>query len=290
QEINKDEETAKEGVIYIVEDSHDVAQFLQLCLGKKYSLFFSANGAEAFDNLSSLVPDLIISDVIMPVMDGYELCHKLKKSSTYGHIPVILLSALSGTEDEIKGMKSGADAYIKKPFEPRKLVAKVDTMIANRRNFQKQISSLTSSTLSATNPLSSLDSENSLEGSISEQNNVEGADIQTEELLSLAERNFLKKFYALLDEHLADESFAVENMSRALGIGEAKLYAKVKTLTGQTPKAFFVTYRMNKAMELLKSGEFTVSEVGYKVGATSPAVFSRSFKHQFGISPSSVKE
>ena len=276
KEIETDNSSEKQGIIFIVEDSRDVCQFLQLCFGKRYDLFFSSNGAEALDNLTSLVPDLIISDVMLPVMNGFELCKKLKQSSTYGHIPVILLTALVGTEQEIEGMKSGADAYVQKPFEPRKFIAKVETMIANRRKVQHMISSLTSSTLPQQQSSQTADEA-------TEQ-------LQMDKLLSLAERNFLQKFYALLDEHLADESFGVENMSRALGIGEAKLYAKVKTLTGQTPKAFFVTYRMNKALELLKSGEFTVSEVGYKVGATSPAVFSRSFKHQFGYSPSSVVE
>lgn len=255
-----DKKTEKEGTLYVVEDNADVAHFLQLTLGSKYNIILSTNGAEAWDNLKSLVPDLIISDLMMPVMDGKELCRKIKDSNTYGHIPVILLTAISDPKQEVECMESGADAFVQKPFNPRNLLAKIDSIIANRRRLQNLISSLTSST------------------------------VQTEEILSPSDKNFLQKFYTLLDEHLDDEGFAVENMSRELGIGEAKLYAKVKTLTGQTPKAFFVTYRMNKAMELLKSGEYTVSEVGYKVGATSPAVFSRSFKHQFGISPSSVVE
>lgn len=111
---------------------------------------------------------------------------------------------------------------------------------------------------------------------------------QIEKNTNDANLNFLNRFHALLNEHLADEDFGVEEMSRAMGIGEAKLYAKVKEITGQTPKAYFVAVRMNKAMELLKSGEYNVSEVGYMVGATSLAVFSRAFKHQFGISPSAV--
>lgn len=274
---NADNEKKPEGTLYVVEDNPDVARFLKLFLGSKYNIFVSRNGAEAWDSLKSLVPDLIISDVMMPVMDGKELCRKIKNSSTYGHIPVILLTAISDSKQEVECMESGADAFVQKPFNPRNLLAKIESIISNRRRLQSMVSSLTSSTLSENNQTSLQTSDAGSE------------DLQTEELLSLADRNFLQKFYALLDEHLADESFAVENMSRAMNIGEAKLYARVKTLTGQTPKAFFVTYRMNKAMELLKSGEFTVSEVGYKVGATSPAVFSRSFKHQFGISPSAVQ-
>lgn len=263
--------TQKEGNLFIVEDNLDVCHFLQLCLGNKYNLFISHNGAEALDNLATCVPDLIISDVMMPVMNGHELCQKLKSSSTYGHIPIILLTAVDGDKHAVEYIKSGADAYIQKPFDPRKLVAMVETMIANRRRVQNMVSSLTSSTLPSNAAISS-EEENS-------------ADV-----LSTADRNFLEKFYAELDSHLADENYGIDEMGRSMGIGETKLYAKVKTLTGQTPKAFFVTYRMNKAMELLKSGQYTVSEVGYMVGATSPAVFSRSFKHQFGISPSAVLE
>ena len=263
--------TQKEGNLFIVEDNLDVCHFLQLCLGNKYNLFISHNGAEALDNLATCVPDLIISDVMMPVMNGHELCQKLKSSSTYGHIPIILLTAVDDDKRAVEYLKSGADAYIQKPFDPRKLVAMVDTMIANRRRVQNMVSSLTSSTLTS-NAMISSEEENS-------------ADV-----LSTADRNFLEKFYAELDSHLADENYGIDEMGRSMGIGETKLYAKVKTLTGQTPKAFFVTYRMNKAMELLKSGQYTVSEVGYMVGATSPAVFSRSFKHQFGISPSAVLE
>lgn len=263
--------TKAEGSLFIVEDNQDVCHFLQLCLGKKYKLFVSNNGAEALDNLSTCVPDLIISDVMMPVMNGHELCQKLKSSSTYGHIPIILLTAVDDDKHAVEYIKSGADAYLQKPFDPRKLVAMIESMIANRRRIQNMVSSLTSSTL-ATNTI------------------TESEHGETTDMLSTADRNFLEKFYAKLDEHLADENYGIDEMGKSLGIGEAKLYAKVKTLTGQTPKAFFVTYRMNKAMELLKSGQYTVSEVGYMVGATSPAVFSRSFKHQFGVAPSAVSE
>lgn len=258
------------GTLFIVEDNPDVSHFLQLCLGQKYNLFTAVNGAEALDNLATCVPDLIISDVMMPVMDGHELCRKLKESSTYGHIPIILLTALDDNQKAVEYIKSGADAYVQKPFDPRKLAAMVDTMIANRRKVQNMVSSLTSSAF--------------VEQKSDETSN---ADI---DMLSIADKNFLANFYAQLDEHLADENYGIDEMGKALGIGEAKLYAKVKTLTGQTPKAFFVTYRMNKAMELLKSGQYTVSEVGYMVGSTSPAVFSRSFKHQFGISPSAIEQ
>lgn len=262
----------KQGSLFIVEDNADVRQFLQMCLGSRYNLFVSANGAEALDNLTTCIPDLIISDIMMPVMDGHELCRRIKESPEYGHIPIILLTAINDNDKKVEMIKTGADGYMQKPFDPRHLVVMVENLIENRRRVQRAISALTSSTLA--------------DAVASEKTQAEGE----KDLLNQSERNFLERFYAELDKHLADEAFGVDEMAQAMNMGNAKLYSKIKTLTGQTPKAFFVTYRMNKAMELLKSGQYTVSEVGYMVGATSPAVFSRSFKHQFGVSPSSIEK
>lgn len=263
-------EKDKVGSLMIVEDNRDVIRFLQLCFGSRYNIYISTNGAEALDSLSTYVPDLIISDAMMPVMDGRELCRRIKESPEFCHIPVILMSAISDQNKDVEMIKTGADALVKKPFDPRQLAAMVEGMIENRRRVQRKISALTSSTLADAIAL--------------EEDKVK----ESENVISPADLKFLEHFYSELDAHLADESYGVDEMAQAMGMGNTKLHSKIKTLTGQTPKAFFVTYRMNKAMELLKSGQYTVSEVGYMVGATSPAVFSRSFKHQFGISPSAV--
>ena len=218
---------------------------------------------EAIDNLKLSLPDLILSDVVMPGKTGYSLCADVKANPDWSHIPVILLTAKADAQSSVEGMKAGADAYIPKPFDPDVLKATVESVLRNRSLLQEKVRGLTSATLK-----------------------------QEEENLPLppADRKLLEKLQAYLDANLENEDWDVAAMAGELGMSYSSLYAKVKALTGETPKAYITAYRMNIALELLKKEDLTVSEVSYRVGASSPSTFSREFKNHFGFPPKEARK
>lgn len=252
----------KENTVLIVEDNMDVRNYLQNLLSGHYNIMATQDGEEALKSLSLNLPDVIVSDVVMPRKDGFELCNAVKSSPDYGHIPVILLTAKSDINSSIKGLDCGADAYVNKPFDPYYLKAVIENLIANRKRIQQIVRNLTPGTI---------EKEKTQEAMLNDHDRV-----------------FLENLHAQMSKHLADEEFNINLMAKEIGVSYSSLYAKIKSLTGQTPQTFFITYRMNVAMELLKTRQYTVSEVCYKVGASSLANFSRSFKRQFGIPPSAV--
>lgn len=253
----------KKATLVIAEDNMEVRNYLQRLLSQDYHIMAASNGEEVLECLALNVPDLILSDIVMPHKDGYELCRIIKASTEWGHIPVVLLTAKSDTQSNIQGLDCGADAYVGKPFDPFYLKAVVENLLANRQKIQRIIQNLTS-------------------GHISQEK-------IHETMLNEHDHTFLEKLHAQLDQHLDDEEFSINLLAKKLGMSYSSLYARIKSLTGQTPQNFLITYRMNTAMQLLKSGNYTVSEVCYKVGASSLANFSRSFKRQFGIPPSEVQ-
>lgn len=257
-----EKDTPKENTLLIAEDDQEVREYLRALLATDYNVIAVENGEEAIDGLGMNLPDLIISDVVMPGKDGYELCKAVKTSPDWGHIPFILLTAKNDTDSSIKGLDCGADAYVGKPFDPFYLKAAISNLLENRKRMHRIVQNLTSENLSKGKA--------------------------REAMLDEQDRQFLENLHALLDKHLDDEDFSITSLAKEMLVSYSSLYARIKSLTGQTPQNFLNTYRMNTAMQLLKSGKYNVSEVSYKVGASSVANFSRSFKRQFGIPPSEV--
>lgn len=251
----------KENTLLIAEDDMEVREYLRTMLAPCYNVIVTQNGEEALEWMGMNPPDLIVSDVVMPEKDGYELCRAVKTSGDWCHIPVVLLTAKNDTDSSIKGLDCGADAYVGKPFDPFYLKATIENLLANRRRIQQKIANLTS-------------------GKLVEKGKAREA------MLNEQDRVFLEQIHASLDQHLDDEEFGISSLAKDMGMSYSSLYARIKSLTGQTPQNFLITYRMNTAMELLRTGKYTVSEVCYKVGSSSLANFSRSFKRQFGIPPS----
>ena len=233
-----------------------------MLLSPDYNIVVVENGEEAIDRLEMELPELIVSDVVMPRKDGYELCKTIKTSADWGRIPVILLTAKNDMDSSIKGLDCGADAYVGKPFDPFYLKAVINNLLENRKRMQWIVQNL---------PSESLPRGEAREAILNEQ-----------------DRQFLENLHTLLDKHLDDEAFGITSLAKEMLMSYSSLYARVKSLTGQTPQNFLITYRMNTAMQLLQTGKYTVSEVCYKVGASSLANFSRSFKRQFGVPPSEV--
>ncbi|MBQ8069361.1 MAG: response regulator [Bacteroidales bacterium] len=264
QFLTPESDGSKNGTILVVEDSEDIRLFIRNLLAPSYRVVMAADGLEAKDSLKLGLPDLVISDIMMPGMNGYELCREIKGNSEWSHIPVVLLTAKADAASSIEGLKSGADAYIPKPFDPDYLKAAVESIIRNRRILQNRILNMT-------------------------KESVKAEPEKTDEVqLSPKDKVLMEKLLDLMEKNMATESFGAEEMASALEMSYSSLYSKMKALTGKTPLFFINNYRMNRAMELLKTRLYTVSEVAYKIGSLSPNTFSRDFKKHFGVTPSSV--
>ena len=255
----------KAQTLLIAEDTVEIRLFLRDLFHTDYNVVLASDGLEAEDNLKLSLPDLVLSDVIMPGKTGYGLCADIKGNPDWNHIPVVLLTARADAESSVEGMKAGADAYVSKPFDPDFLKATVESLLRNRRILQEKVKNLTSADL---------------------QDPQKSEEVE----LSASERKLLEKIHAYLDANLENEESDVASMARELGMSYSSFYAKVKALTGETPKAYITAYRMNIARNLLLSGEWTVSEVADKVGSSSPFTFSREFKNYFGYPPSQAKK
>ena len=267
--------------ILLVEDDYEMRGYVQMLLKEDYNIIVAGDGEEALEKLKLNIPDLVLSDVVMSRMDGFELCRHIKASDDYGYLPVLLLTAKSDMDNRKHGIDCGADAYIGKPFDPYYLKSVVASVLENRLRIQRIIRNMTHVEESV-----SVDAPAIGCGKQAVPQVVENP--MSEPLLSERDRDFLAAFHKLLSDHLDDFDLNVNQLASDMNLSYSSLYARVKDLTGQSPQVFLNTYRMNIAMELLQTHNYTVSEVCYKVGASSPANFARAFKKQFGVVPSAV--
>lgn len=238
-------------ILLIVEDNDDVAVYLKSCLEPHYHFLMAKNGKIGLEKALEKIPDIIISDVMMPEMDGFELCQHLKNDARTNHIPIILLTAKSTLEDKLTGLSKGADAYLEKPFNKEELLIRLRQLIQIRKN-------------------------------ILERNNLEVEDKPQDE--------FLLKIHQIVLEHLEDASFDVSRLVEKMNMSRTQLHRKIKALTDLSTTQFVRIIRLQEAKKMLKSNTLNVSEVAYKVGYKNPTNFSTHFKAYFGVSPSrSVK-
>lgn len=267
-EIMKSELDENLPTILLTEDDYEMRGYVQMLLQDDYNVIVACDGEEALDKLSMNIPDLVLSDVVMKRMDGFELCSKIKASPDYGYLPVLLLTAKSDMDNRKHGIDCGADAYIGKPFDPYYLKSVIASVLENRMRIQRIIRNMTH--------------VEEVSEAVTDEN------ISDDPIMTERDKEFLSSFHRLMANHLEDSDLNVNVLASEMNMSYSSLYARVKDLTGQSPQAFLNTYRMNIAMELLRSHNYTVTEVCYKVGATSPNNFARSFKKQFGIAPSTV--
>ena len=255
--------------LLIVEDSKDVASYLGSLLSANYKIDNAWNGAEGFELATRHVPDLIISDVMMPVMDGFALCQRLKNDIRTSHIPIILLTARNELSARMQGLKAGADAYLGKPFNKEELFIRVDQLIALRQRLRNSYRHL------AADP----------EIFSSEMEIQEKDKPETNSL----EYTFIQKVTEILEENLSDEEFGIGNLCDSLGMSRSQLYRKFTALTDTSVNAFIQNLRLTRARKLLRSTDLNVSEVAYDTGFKSPSHFSRAYSNKFGVSPSREK-
>ncbi|MEM9837375.1 MAG: tetratricopeptide repeat protein [Bacteroidota bacterium] len=242
--------------VLIVEDNPDVQQYLVTVLEGLYNIDIAENGAIGVERATETIPDLIISDVMMPEKDGYELTDTLKNGERTSHIPIILLTAKSDFEAKMSGLQKGADAYLSKPFEEQELLVRIDKLLELRKKLQERYA----------------------------------GDSWPSAVRKQTEDPFLRKLYDYLEEHLDDAELNMDKISRGVGMSRTQVFRKLKALTGQSVSVLLKSLRLQKGRALLLSTDLTVSEVTYEVGFTSLSYFSTAFLEEFGMRPSGVRD
>ncbi|MCX6188932.1 MAG: response regulator [Bacteroidetes bacterium] len=243
-------------LLLIVEDNEDMRSYLSSLLSKTYQIMTAVDGLDAFEKTLTTVPDIILSDIMMPRMTGIELCEKIKKDNRTSHIPILLLTAMAADEKRITGFEFGADDYLSKPFNTNELLVRLKNLIDNRerlRNFYRG------------HPL-----------------------LDTKTKHSVRELEFIDKLKKFVDRNVMNESLSVEDLSEEAAMSTSQLNRKLKALLNITPNHFIRKHRLTLARELLLKREGNISEICYRVGFSSPAYFTKCFSEEFKILPSEL--
>ena len=254
---NSEIETAKLYTILIVEDNPELRNYLKQELGKSYKVITAENGKKGYELAVQRLPDLIITDVIMPVMDGLQLCKNIKGDLKTSHIPLLMLSAKAMVKDRLEGIDSGADMYLSKPFELDILKSSLTQLITSRQiMFKKFYSGITK---------------------------------QGKEKTTSLDNDFIQKILHFINENLSEPDLTVELLSSKIFLSRSQLYRKIKTLTGVSVNEFIRNVRLEKAKQLIEKGSSNINEISYKVGFTSPSYFAKCYKIKYGHLPTQEK-
>ena len=251
--------------VLIVDDNADIRTYLRSILQGQYRLLEAEDGQRGLELAREQVPDLIVSDVMMPVMNGLEFCQQVKKDGISSHIPVILLTARALEKHQIEGYESGADAYITKPFSPELLLARIDNLLQSRHQL-KDLWSVKPATEPATPATAAASVPTPIEDA------------------------FISRFKKIVEERLADSNLSVEELAADMGLSRVQLYRKVKALTGNTPVDLLRKARLAQAQRLLQESTLSVSEIAYQVGFASPSYFTKCYKDEFGTVPGEARK
>lgn len=256
---NSEVQKGEKPVLLLVEDNDDFRFYLKDNLKQQYSILEATNGKDGLNLAQKHVPDLIVSDVMMPEMNGMELCRLIKNEKNTSHIPVILLTARSAEEQKMEGFDAGADDYVTKPFNFEILQSRIKNLIHQRELFQK-------------------DFRKHIE--------VKASSIA----ISSLDEKLIENAIRLVEDYISDPDFSVEHLSREMGMSRVNLYKKLLALTGKPPLEFIRTIRLQRAAQLLEKSQLTVAEVAYKVGFNNPKYFARYFKEEYKILPSAYAQ
>ncbi|KAB6313635.1 substrate-binding domain-containing protein, partial [Bacteroides xylanisolvens] len=254
EELEKGYDSSKPSVL-VIDDNADIRSYVRGLLHTDYTVIEAADGSEGIRKAMKYVPDLIISDVMMPGIDGIECCRRLKSELQTCHIPVILLTACSLDEQRIQGYDGGADSYISKPFSSQLLLARVRNLIDSHRRLKQFFG--------------------------------DGQTLAKEDVCDM-DKDFVEKFKTLIEAKMGDSNLNVEDLGKDMGLSRVQLYRKIKSLTNYSPNELLRIARLKKAASLLASSDMTVAEIGYEVGFSSPSYFTKCYKEQFGESPTDL--
>lgn len=259
QTTNENQYVAGYQTILLIDDNPDIRLYLKDELKEYYQVHLAENGVSGLNLALQTIPDLIITDIMMPEMSGFEFCEMIKTNELTCHIPVLLITASTSDSNKKKGLETGADDYILKPFNVELLLLKIRNILQTNKNLKERYANRIQT------PLSHI------------------AKNKTENL-------FISRLNTILDTAIADETFDTDALSEKIGIGKTQLYNKIKGLTGQSTAEFIKTCRLKKAAELLRNTDNSISEIAYRVGFKTAPHFTRLFKQQFGITPSEYKQ
>lgn len=244
-------------LVLIVEDNKDVAHYIKTCLIENYQILHASNGAIGIDLALEKIPDIIISDVMMPIKDGFELCETLKTNELTDHIPIIILTAKATFEDRLTGLSHGADAYLTKPFEKAELLTRINQLILLRKKMLSKFE------------------KTGIERLLSK--NIKNSETQ-----------FLDKIITVIHDNITQSDFGPHLLALQLQLSESQLYRKLKATSGKSTALFIRSIRLQKAKELIQTSDRSISEIAYDVGFNDPSYFSRAFKEEFGSAPSAL--
>jgi YesN/AraC family two-component response regulator len=245
-------------MVLVVEDNADVREFIKDSLSEDFQIEEASNGEQGIRKAENIIPDLIISDIMMPKMDGYELTRKLKNDEKTSHVPIILLTAKSEQESKLEGLETGADDYLTKPFDTKELQIRIKNLINIRKELQKKYSKAEFLYKPTGGKIKSIDEK------------------------------FLTKVIEVIEKHLSDENFSVEECSSEVGMSRTHLHKKLKALVGKSPSRYVRTVRLYRAKQMIEEERGNISEVAYSVGFSSLAYFSKCFKDEFGYPPRDI--
>ncbi len=247
--------------ILLVEDHPDTARYVASCLGPGVETALATDGRRGLEMALKTIPDLVISDVMLPGMDGYALCRTMKNDERTSHIPVILLTAKADQPSRLQGLEQGADAYLFKPFDEEELLVRVRKLLELRGHLQAYYRNLFAGQALSSTPVG----------------------VQIENI-------FVQKLCAALDRHLDDHRFQVSALAQAVGMQQPQLFRKLRALTGQAPNAFIRNYRLGRARAMLAETGLSISEIAYACGFSAPAHFTHAFTRAFGMSPKAYRK
>jgi len=261
-ELDSCDDSDDKPLVLIIDDNVDIRKMIRELLSAEYRIIEAQNGKDGIRLASKYVPDLIICDVMMPVMDGMECCRRIKSEITTSHIPVLMLTACSMDEQRIQGYESGADGYLSKPFNSRMLSMRCANLIENRKRIRVNAPETgKENTPSASAPQPQLDIDN----------------------------EFYARFVSLVNAEMGNPDLNIDALAAKMGIGRSQFYRKIKSLTNYSPVELLRKMRLTKAREMLSTTEKSISEIAYEVGFSAPAYFTRVFREMFGESPSEMR-
>jgi CheY-like chemotaxis protein/AraC-like DNA-binding protein len=253
-------------IILVVEDNYDMREYIKESLGEDYCVEEAVNGEQGVRKAENIIPDLIISDMMMPKMDGNVMTRILKNDEKTSHIPIIILTAKSGQESKLEGLETGADDYLTKPFDIKELQVRIKNLINVRRKLQEKFRNA---------------------GYVNtETEHGSQADKIRNLILKGIDEKFINKVLGVIDEHISEESLSVEEIGNEVGMSRAQFYRKIIALTGMSPRIYLRTIRLVKAKKMIEEKQGNISEIAFSVGFSSPSYFAKCFKDEFGYTPS----
>lgn len=268
---NEDTDTSK-GIMLLVEDNPELRTFLRSIFTSEYRLVEAADGLEGLNKALKFLPDIIISDVMMPEKDGIEMTRELRADMTTSHIPIVLLTAKSSIESKLEGLEYGADDYITKPFSATYLKARVKNLLTQRKKLQ---------TLYRQDLMSAGTGAPSMEESVEEQEVP---------VMSSIDRKFMDKLVELMEKNMDNGELVVDDFVQELAVSRSVFFKKLKTLTGLAPIEFIKEMRINRAVQLIETGEYSMTQISYMVGINDPRYFSKCFKQKMGMTPTEYRD